>query len=66
MMPSPVTEPGPRWWEASALTLRHPCLLMASEKGLNYDNFIDRLRLLDTVHVPCCVMTGVEFWDGKD
>ena len=25
MTPSPGIEPGPHWWEASALPLRHPC-----------------------------------------
>ena len=25
MTPSPGIEPGPDWWEASALTLRQPC-----------------------------------------
>ena len=25
MTPSPGIEPGPHWWEASALTLRQPC-----------------------------------------
>ena len=29
MTPSPGIEPGPHWWEASALTLRQPCFLLA-------------------------------------
>ena len=25
MKPNPAIEPRPHWWEASALTMRHPC-----------------------------------------
>ena len=36
----------------------------ASDQELNC-HFVDRLRLLDALHVPCFAMTGVELWDGK-
>ena len=37
---------------------------VASDQELNC-HFVDRLRLLDTLLVPCFAMTGVELWDGK-